>query len=294
MRARLRGVALVAVGGVQLLGGSAAQGQVADTADTAEGATPRDWSFPVGERMEYSVTWGRLRLGEGSLTVEAIDTIAGYPAYRVALEMWGGPPFYRVRDRQVTWIRPRPLSSLRFEQRLSEGSYRRDTRYELDVDDLTYDRYDLRDDEWRPRESETAVDMPVNALDDLSYLFLARLLPLEVGARYEFERYFKESGNPLVIEVLRREEIRVPAGTFNTIVLRPIVKTGGAFGEGGEAELYVTDDDRRTIVRLRTSMSVGSGNMFLTRYDPGDGAMITGEAAPADAARVVDSAAEGR
>jgi hypothetical protein len=66
----------------------------------------------------------------------------------------------------------------------------------------------------------------------------------------------------------------VPAGTFQTIVLRPIIQTGGAFGDGGEAELYLTDDDRRAIVRLKIGMAVGAGNLFLTDYQPGDGELI--------------------
>jgi hypothetical protein len=127
------------------------------------------------------------------------------------------------------------------------------------------------------------VPIPSGALDEISYLYLARLLPLEVGQRYEFERYFKEDGNPATVEVLRREEIRVPAGRFKTIVLRPEIATDGMFGEGGEAEVYVTDDERRIPVRLKTSLSVGSGNMYLTGYDPGEGgAMI--EAGESDSA----------
>ena len=213
-------------------------------------------------------------MGEGSLEVEAIEEIDGHAGYRVAMEMWGGPPFYRVQDRQISWIQPDPLSSLRFEQRLSEGSYKRDTRYSFDLTEMTYDRHDLADGQWRAKAEETAVPILEGALDDISFMFLARLLPLEVGQRYELDRYFKESGNPVVIEVLRREEIRVPAGTFQTIVLRPIIQTGGAFGDGGEAELYLTDDDRRAIVRLKTSMAVGSGNLFLTSYQPGEGELI--------------------
>jgi hypothetical protein len=239
------------------------------------------WHFPVGERMEFSVSWGRVRLGEGSIEVEAIETIDGHEGYRVAMEAWGGPPFYRVQDRQVSWIRPRPLSSIRFEQRLSEGSYKRDTRYDFDLEGMTYDRHDLVDSEWRARDEETDVPILEGALDDVSFLFLARLLPLEVGQRYEFDRYFKDEGNPVVIEVLRREEIRVPAGTFQTIVVRPIIQTGGAFGDGGEAELFLTDDDRRAIVRLKVGMAVGAGNLFLTDYQPGEGALIPINDAPA-------------
>jgi len=245
--------------------------------------TLNPWRFPVGERMEYSVTWEGIRLGAGSLSVEAIDTVQDRPVYRVALEMAGGPPFYRVEDRIVSWIQPVPFASLQFAQKQKEGNYRRDRKIVLDAESLTYTRYDLKDGEYVPNQEEADVPIPSGALDEISYLYLARLLPLEVGQRYEFERYFKEDGNPATVEVLRREEIRVPAGRFKTIVLRPEIATDGMFGEGGEAEVYVTDDERRIPVRLKTSLSVGSGNMYLTGYDPGEGgAMI--EAGESDSA----------
>ena len=236
------------------------------------------WRFPVGERMDYSVTWEGIRLGTGSLTVEAIDTLQRREAYRVALEMSGGPPFYRVEDRIVSWIQPDPYASLQFVQKQKEGNYRRDRRIELDVEARTYTRYDLKDGRYVANDAETAVPIPEGALDEISYLYLARLLPLEVGKRYEFERYFKEDGNPATVEVLRKEEIRVPAGRFQTIVLRPEIRTDGLFGEGGEAEAYVSDDERRILVRLTTSLSVGSGNLFLTEYEPGNGGALIGPA----------------
>jgi hypothetical protein len=238
--------------------------------------TFKTWRFPVGERMEYSVTWEGIRLGGGSLAVEGIDTLQSREAYRVALEMSGGPPFYRVEDRIVTWIQPDPYASLQFVQKQKEGNYRRDRRIEMNVDRRTYTRFDLKEGRYVANPAETEVPIPDGALDEISYLYFARLLPLEVGARYEFDRYFKEDGNPATVEVLRREEIRVPAGTFQTIVLRPEIRTDGLFGEGGEAEVYVTDDDRRIPVRLTTSLSVGSGNLFLTDYEPGDGGALIG------------------
>lgn len=229
-----------------------------------------DWHFPVGERMEYSVTVSGIRVGEGSLVIEAVDTLWSQPAYRVAWEMAGGPPFYRIDDRQVSWIRPDPLASVRFDQLLRQGRYRRDRRYLLHPDSLTYTRYDEVDGRYVADARERSVPIPAGALDEVSFLFLARLLPLEVGRRFEFRTYFQEEKNPVILEVLRREEIRVPAGRFRTVVVRPIIKAGGMFGEGGEAEVYLTDDERRLIVRLKTWMKVGHGDMVLTRYEPGD------------------------
>ncbi len=249
--------------------------------------TLNPWKFPVGERMDYSVTWEGIRLGAGSLSVEAIDTVQDRPAYRVALEMAGGPPFYRVEDRIVSWIQPVPFASLQFAQNQKEGSYRRNRKIVLDVESLTYTRYDLKEGEYVPHRKEADIPIPPGALDEISYLYMVRLLPLEVGQRYEFDRYFKKDGNPATVEVLRREEIRVPAGRFKTIVLRPEIATDGMFGEGGEAEVYLTDDEHRIPVRLKTSLMVGSGNLYLTGYDPGEGGALIEDGEP-DAAGVGD------
>jgi hypothetical protein len=247
--------------------------------------TLETWRFPVGERMEYSVTWGGARIGKSVMTVEAIDTIGGIPSYRTSLKTEGGPPFYRLEDELTSWIRPEPFATLRFDQQLRQGGYRRDRRHIMDVATSTYTRYDLEDDRYIVRPDEADVPIPPGALDEVAYFYFARLSELKVGTRYEYERYFKENGNPVVLEVLRRERIRVPAGTFNTIVVRPTIKTSGLFSEGGEAEMYLTDDERRIPVRLKTHMSIGAGNLYLTRYDPGEpGALIPAGAVPEAAA----------
>lgn len=244
---------------------------------SAKDAAGSDWRFPVGERAVYdvSVALGSVRaprpLGEARLTVEARDTVDGTAAYRTSLEVEGGIPLvYRMDDRQVSWIAPDPIRSLRYEERLREGSYRRDRIYRLDQERGTYTRQDLKDGEWRPVEEETDVPMPPEALDEISFLYLVRTLSLEPGRSYSFERYFEEEGNPVELEVLRREEVRVPAGRFETVVVRPRIQAGGLFGEEGRAEVYLSDDDRRIIVKIESRMKAGRADFVLTDYSPGD------------------------
>jgi hypothetical protein len=65
--------------------------------------------------------------------------------------------------------------------------------------------------------------------------------------------------------VLRRERVSVPAGTFNAIVVRPIIKTKGVF-ENGRAEVWLSDDSRRLIVQIKSKMRIGSLNLFLRSF----------------------------
>lgn len=234
------------------------------------------WPFGLGERAEYAVTFGPVKVGHASLAVEAADTIRGTPTLRVVMAMRGGTFFYTLDDRQTSWIAPRPFRSLRFQQHLREGSYRRDRVYCLDQEAGRYRRYDRNEDgRWAPPPGDEhlgeGVPMPPAALDEIGFLYFARTLPLEPGQTYRFTRYFEAEGNPVVLEVLRRETITVPAGRFQTLVVHPVIRTGGMFGEGGNAEVYFSDDERRIIVQLETSMKVGRLDLYLEDYRPAAG-----------------------
>jgi len=157
-----------------------------------------------------------------------------------------------------SWIDVVGLFSRRFEQDQNELRFKRHRILDFHPESRTYRQHDT--DEVR----SLATDQP---LDDLSFLFYARTLPLHPGDSYTIPRYFREDGNPVVINVLRRQRITVPAGTFDTVVLQPIIQTNGLFGRGGRAEIYLSDDDRRILVQLRSRVPlVGSLTLNLQSY----------------------------
>ena len=223
--------------------------------------------FEVGEFLEYKVKLGILNAGEGSLEVAAIESVRGTPAYRAVMRIDGGVLFARVRDVFQTWFDTRTLTSLRFIQDQNEVGSKRYRHYEMFPERGV----------WERRDDEEVGDLPTSLpLDDISFVYFIRTLPLEVGDVYTFNRYFKDTGNPVVIRVLRKEEKEVPAGIFKTIVVQPIIRTRGLFGQGGRAELYFSDDDRRALVYMRSSIPiVGSLTLHLTnppawQPQPGD------------------------
>jgi hypothetical protein len=119
-----------------------------------------------------------------------------------------------------------------------------------------------------PHPEQSSVATP---LDDGSFLYFVRTVPLEVGKTYRFERYFKPERNPVTIHVLRRERVKVPAGEFDAVVVRPSIKTKGIFSEGGRAEVWLSDDDRRVVLQVKSRLSFGSLNLYLRSMKPGSG-----------------------
>jgi hypothetical protein len=214
--------------------------------------------FKDNERLEYQVKYGFLGVGSAVLEVQGLDSVRGMPAIHASFRVSGGVRFYRVNDDYESWFDPETFSTLRAAQSIDEGSYDRQRTFEFFPDRQVFIE------NGKP-EAPTVPD----PLDEASFLFFVRSIPLEVGQTYEFQRYFRPDKNPVRVVVVRKEQVKVPAGTFNAIVVRPVIKTSGIFGEGGRAEAWFTDDSTRTLVQLKSSLKFGSLNLYLRSRRPG-------------------------
>ncbi|HEY0929492.1 MAG TPA: DUF3108 domain-containing protein [Gemmatimonas sp.] len=208
--------------------------------------------FQVGEKLEYDVKFGSLKVGNGSMEVREITEVRGTLVWHTVFQIKGGIPLYRVNDLYESWFDVVTLNSLRYHQDVDEGSYERTRRYEIFPE-----RGMMRDGD---KDEEPTVSSP---LDEGSFLYFVRTIPLEVGKTYEYARYFKAQGNPVRIRVLRKETVSVPAGSFNTVVLQPTFQTKGIFSQNGKAEVWITDDSRRMMVQMKSKLSFGSLNLYL-------------------------------
>jgi len=216
--------------------------------------------FGVGERMEFEVRFGRIKVGNAHMEVVALDHLRGRTAWHTAFWVQGGNFLYRVNDVYESWIDAETLSSLRFVQELEEGGKSTNRKFEIYPERAIFIQTDKK--EWKEEKSVS------NPLDDGSFLYFIRTIPLVVGQTYDFDRYFRPDRNPVRIKVLRKERIKVPAGTFNAIVIQPVIKTKGIFSENGHAEIWLSDDDRHIMLQLKSRLSFGSLNLYLKSYYP--------------------------
>lgn len=221
--------------------------------------------FGPGERMSYAIRLSPFgKIGNGLIEVQDIDTIRGHDTYQLRLNVEGGIPFAHVKNNYTSWFDTDELFSRRFKTDVSEVKYKRKRTFELFPSERMWRRSD--------KPSEFGPLMSTEPLDELAFIYFARTLPLEVGKTYTFNRYFKQDGNPVTVQVLRRDTVETPAGRFRTIAVKPIIRTDGIFSEGGQAEIHFTDDDRRIPVLIKISLDIPllkSLTMYLQKYDPG-------------------------
>lgn len=225
---------------------------LAVAASSLGAAAPQDLPFAVGERLEYQARFGPIR-GEGSMEVLAEDTVRGRRVLHLRFAIKGGIPMLRIDDRLDSWVEPERFLSLRFHQRIREVRYKRDRTFEIFPEEGFLVAHG--------RDTLATVAEP---LDDGAFLYFVRTIPLEVGETYVFERYFRADRNPVTIKVLRKERIRVKTGEYDAIVIQPVIKASGMFAEGGEAQIWLSDDDRRIMLQMKSKFSVGTITLELT------------------------------
>ena len=210
--------------------------------------------FGPGERLVYNVKIGWFNAGTGFMSIPAVDTLRGRDAYHIHMAIDGGLMGLSVHDKYDSWLDVRTLQSWRFIQDINDPGYSSYRHYEFYPDRQIWDRED--NDEYGPLASP-------NPLDDISFIYFVRSLPLEVGETYTFTRYFKVEGNPVTVKVLRRDRRTTDAGEFNTIVVQPVIRTKGLFAQGGKAELHFTDDERRILVYMKSDIPNFPGSLTL-------------------------------
>jgi len=197
--------------------------------------------FTVGEELTYRATFGKIPAGTARMRVDCIEIVRGRPAYHLVFTIDGGIPFFRVHDRYESWVDVETLSSLRHRQQVSEGRYRRTTVYEIYPERAEY-----------RKNGDSLVASVSNPLDDGSFIYAVRAAAVKVGETREEARYFRPERNPVVFAGLRRENVSVPAGKYAAVVVAPTIRTKGMFAEGGEAQVWFSDDERRYPVLLKT------------------------------------------
>ena len=209
-------------------------------------------AYSSNEKLRFEVAWQFIVVGYASMDVRGIESINGRPAYHIFTEARSAPffdVFYKVRNTNESWIDSQSLCSLKYEAVSDEKDNR---KVETEIFDQINHTFLLVE----KNKSGTA---PAWVQDVLSSLYYIRTRDLSVGQEYVLDAQSGDTSWPLKVKVLKKEKIRVPAGSFECFVVEPSIREGaGIFQAKGKLLVWLTADSRKTPVLMRSKIAVGS------------------------------------
>lgn len=212
----------------------------------------------VGEDLEFEIKWGVVSAGTATMKVTALETYEGHPCYRVIATASSNQVFdkvYPVRDHFESFMDENDLRSHAFKKHLREGTFRRDqiVRKDHEAGKAYY------------HDGEVAEMVP-GSHDVLSAFYAVRTLPLEKGREFFLNSHTDRKNYPIKVTILGKERVKVPAGTFDCVVVEPTLRSGDFIKNEGSLKIWLTDDARRMPVQMKSKIPVGSVVVSLQRF----------------------------
>src|SRR4051812_3070463 len=213
--------------------------------------------FPIGERLTFQAKYGLFSVGSATMEVMGIDTIHRAETVHIRFRITGGALWYHLDQTIESWVGRYDFRSRRFSSIQDERDRHRERRYEIFPDSGFY----------REVGRDTTFATVLEPLDDAAFLYWIRTVPLEVGKKYEYARYFRPDRNPVIIEVLGRERVSVAGKKWRALVVRPKIPQGrGIFAEKSETRIWLSDDAQRLVLAIQSNFSFGQVPLKLKDY----------------------------
>jgi len=223
---------------------------------------PAERHFTSGETYVYEVEWRLWKAGTATLRIEEAGSeqrvLAAADSTGVAALL------YTVHDRFEAFFDRKTFCSRNLTKHTEEGFRRLQTsiRFDYARHKSVLEETNLRSN--HPKKVEN--DIPDCVTDVISGIYYLGSQPLAPDAVYSFP--LNDGGRTTQVEarVEAREEVKTPAGTFQTVRVQPRAGTG-VLKDRGQVWIWYSDDAARIPVQMRARMFWGTLTFYLVRID---------------------------
>jgi len=219
-------------------------------------SAPSRPAFALGEVLDYRVNVSRAgNVGQGQMRVEGPVMERGTLTWRLVFVMQAQRGPIKAIDRTTSWIDPTTFATTRFEKTEKHPLSRDQETVEIDVNASTWTRNN-------GASQALATPLP---LDELSFMYFLRSLPLDHDGTFTFSRHFDDARNPTVVYVRGEEMVDTPAGVFRTRVLDMHVRDPKRFQGSGVIRINLDMAGCHMPVRITSRMPIiGTTTLTLT------------------------------
>jgi hypothetical protein len=220
-------------------------------------------AFGVGERFVFSVGWEFVNAGTAVMEIQDIVKFKGNKCYHIISTAKSNKffsVFFKVEDKVESYMDVHGLYSWRYDKHLREGSFKADVSMYFDQENhlAIYN------------EGKDTFEVAEYAQDVLSAFYFVRTQNLIVGNSIFVPNHTDRKNYPLEVKVLKKERIKVTAGEFDCILVEPILQTPGIFEQKGSLKVWLTDDQVKMPVLMKSKVVIGSIATELIEYKLGE------------------------
>ena len=223
--------------------------------NTAEGVGETTRPFTVGERLTYEVSWLNLTAAIAVMEVAPTEGRGGTSSLARLIGTAKSTPiitkFFPVDNRVESELDLETLTPEHLTFRRREGKKKEDIEYTFHQKDGTVAAV-------RGGTTEF-VSIPAGTHDIISCLYYTRaVLPPKPGASLKMNVYHDKKNRPVEVRVEGIETLEGGWGKAETVRVRVIMPFYGLFMNKGDIHVWVTNDERKTPVRMKAKVVLGA------------------------------------
>jgi len=218
--------------------------------------------LPTRQTLTFAVDWRVFTAGTAVFHMEQQGTQQKITA--TADTVGGVTMLFPVTDRFESGFDRTTGCSTGFSKQIQEG--RRKVSSELTFDPGQGKQHQVEKNLVKGTQKEQTASIPACVTDSLSGIFYAAAQPMTVGQSFGFPLADAMRTVTVVMKVEGKEEIRTPAGTFQTIRVQPTAEEG-VVRNRGTIHIWYTDDARHMPVQMQARLFWGTITFHLQSYE---------------------------
>jgi hypothetical protein len=218
--------------------------------------------FPVRQTLSYVVDW---RVFPSGIVSFHQETDGNVQRVAVTADTVGAVNLlFRVSDRFQSSFNRQTGCSEGFSRQMIEGrrQVNSDLRFDYAQSKANYTEKNLVSGISKHQQ----MSIPSCVTDSLSAIFYAATQPMTVGQSFEFPLADAIRTVAVTMKVEGREDIKTPAGSFQTLRVEPTADAG-VVKNRGNIWIWYTDDERHIPVQMRARLFWGTITFRLTSID---------------------------
>lgn len=223
---------------------------------------PPEDPFRVGEIVKHDVSYLGASAGTLTLKVGPFAVVNGRKSYNFNIDLKSNSFFTRifaVDDQVQTFVDYENLVPHVFKLNIRDSGQVKEAQAYFDNESLRADYWEHRYTEKHGHEEKkmswTMLPYSQNAFSSIFYM---RVFKFTDGKEYSFRVADDEKNVLFKAKVVGREKLKTAAGTYSAVKIKAEVYSRGNLAKASDFFMWLSDDDRKYLLRIEVKLPIGS------------------------------------